>query len=427
MTANAKINNRSIIRTSGKIFADGAIIDLVQPVTDRQPQLLWWRKHLTKVAPQIEYRGHVYQAVDAEVSLLRAICFPTDAEDYGSAQKLFAKVSELFGRYIGLALPEAALLTAWTCTTWFPECASSPPTLVISGPDMGHGITLLRLLGCLCRRSLVLSDISRSGLVAAMRLKPTLLVNQPGQFRKLWHLLGTSNFHGVYVLGNQGRVNNLAGCRAFFVGMEQPWNDGALHLALPPARTDLPTLDEPRQVEIAKSFQPKWLMYRLRSLSKVHASHSSVLQLKFPETEMAHNLAACIQGDPEIAQAIAPILQRQDQDAHVQRGCDVNRALVEVVLSSLHEKKECSVSRLAELTNALLRCRGETLEYSPSEIGWKLRNLGLYRQRNGSGMVFRLSRENSQLVHQLARSFNLNLPPVQGCPDCVNQEVIAPE
>ena len=97
---------------------------------------------------------------------------------------------------------------------------------------MGHAIKLLRLLSCLCRRSLVLTDINKSGLLGVMPLQPTLLVNQPGQFPKIWQLCSTSNYHGVHVLGN---------CSV--------------------SRT--PTLDERRQAEIAKRFQPLGLMYRL--------------------------------------------------------------------------------------------------------------------------------------------------------------------
>ena len=52
------------------------------------------------------------------------------------------------------------------------------------------------------------------------------------------------------------------------------------------------------------------------------------------------SLAACIQGDRGIAQAIAPILRRQDQDAHIQRGCDIARIVVEVVWVTLHDITE---------------------------------------------------------------------------------------
>ena len=160
---------------------------------------------------------------------------------------------------------------------------------------------------------------------------------------------------------------------------------------------------------------------------KVHEFHATVRQLKFPNNETAHYLAACIQEDSNIARAIAPILRRQEQDAHVQRGCDISRAIAEVIWAPLHEHMEIAVSRITELTNALLRCRGETLEYSAAEIVWKLKNLGFYRHRNGSGMFFRASHENSLVSHQLARRLCLNLPPVHGCADCVQPEVAVAE
>jgi hypothetical protein len=417
-----------VVRTCGEIFSDGSIIELVSPANACRLQLLLWHKQQQKIAPQIEYHGRLYQVPEAQETLLAAMRFPSDAVDYGTAQKLFSGVCDLFARYIGIAPPEAALLTAWSCSTWFADCFSSPPTLIISGPDTGHAIALLWVLACLCRRSLVLADITRGGLLGVMSLQPTLLVNQPGQLPKVWNLYSASNFHGVYVPGSQGRVFNLAGSRAFFVGMDgNIFSDGAIHVALSPAHPMLPTLNAELQVEIAKRFQPRLLMYRLRNLRKVRESHATVCRLKFPNTEAAQNLSACIQEEPEIAQVMAPVLQRQDHDAQVQRGCDVSRVILEVIWTPLHERKEIAASRITELTNALLRCRGETLEYSTAEIGWKLRNLGLYRHRNGSGMVLRPSRDISVVVHRLAARLGLDLSPVAGCVDCVQTEVIVAE
>ncbi len=97
-----------IAGTSGEIFSDGSAIELVKSATDRHLQLLFWRNQQNKVAPQIEHRGRLYQVPDADETLLQAIRFPSDALDYGTAQKLFAEVCEVFARYIGLAFPEAA-------------------------------------------------------------------------------------------------------------------------------------------------------------------------------------------------------------------------------------------------------------------------------------------------------------------------------
>jgi hypothetical protein len=174
-----------IVRTSGEIFADNSVIELVAAAPGNRLDLLLWNGQKKSIAHQIEHRGRVYRARDLDETLLRAIHFPTAANDYGTARQLFSQVRELFERYAGLASPESAVITAWTCSTWFSDCLSSPPTLVISSPDMVPAVTLFRLLGCVCRRSLLVADITRANFVSVMALRPTLLMNQSGRSSKI--------------------------------------------------------------------------------------------------------------------------------------------------------------------------------------------------------------------------------------------------
>ena len=206
--------------------------------------------------------------------------------------------------------------------------------------------------------------------------------------------------------------------------MNDEWMADAIHVALS-GQGDLPPLDEYAESEIANQVLPQLLMYRLRNFRLVREFRSAVRQCNVPGSEIARNLAACIQADPDIGQAIVPILQRQHQDAQARRGCEVSVVIVEVIWAPLHETKEIAISRVAELANALLRIRGETLAYSPAEIGWKLKGLGLQRHRNGGGMVLQFSKENRLLIHELAKRFGLKLRPTISCPDCGDREVPA--
>jgi hypothetical protein len=259
-----------------------------------------------------------------------------------------------------------------------------------------------------------------------MALRPTLMVNQPYLSRTITSLLRASNYRGLFVSGNRGAVLDIACSKAVYSGMEvgaDSWGDSALYLALPPGRSDLPPLGVREQDEIANLFQPQMLMYRCRAFRQVREPRPAAGRPKSPNGEMAHNLAACIQGDPDFLQTVIPFLQRQEEDALARRSCDVKSALVEVVLAQPHETKEIAVSRVAELTNALLRCRGELLEYSGQEIGWTLKQLGFYRHRSGGGMVLRFSRETRLLAHQLARHYGLTLSAMDGCGDCTPTQV----
>ena len=78
------------------------------------------------------------------------------------------------------------------------------------------------------------------------------------------------------------------------------------------------------------------------------------------------------------------------------------------------------VDELAKDVNALLRSRGEILEYSAEEIGWKLKDLNIPRHTSSSGRQVLLGRETSQRVHRLAQVYDLpcshRIEP--DCPDC---------
>jgi hypothetical protein len=198
--------------------------------------------------------------------------------------------------------------------------------------------------------------------------------------------------------------------------MADTWNDEGIHIAVPVQR-ELPALEKQTESEIASRFQPQFLMHRLRNYHEFHESSFS-RQPHFPNTEIARELAASIQGEDDIAQAIGPILRRQNQDAQARRGSDISVVMVEVMWTPLHQEKQMTIRHIVELTNALLRSRGETLEYSAVEIGWKLRNLGFDRERNGGGKLLKLSIENNSVLHQLAQGFGLGLPPAIGCANC---------
>jgi hypothetical protein len=294
-TTSTSDSESGIVRTSGELFDDGSVIELISSAIDNQLDLLFWHKGRKTIAPKIKYRDRVYQASDLDETLRRAIRFPKDADDYGTTKKFFAQIRILFEKHIGLTPPEGSLMTAWVCSTWLPDCVSSPPILMVSGPEVRSAITFLRLLACLCRRSLVLADVNRAGFLGLMPLQPTLLVNQPSGSLKNFDLWKTSNYHGVYVAGNRGRVHNVVGSKAVFLGMAGTSSDEAIHLALP-SRHQLPPLDAHSQAEIANRLQPQLAMYRVRNFRRVREFRCDMREPSFPNSELAQNLTACVLG-----------------------------------------------------------------------------------------------------------------------------------
>ncbi len=419
---SAETDSKSLT-TVGEVFSDGATLELVTLASSGRLALLSRGSGRKRIAAEIKHSHQTYRPPELDAVLLRALRFPHNARSYGSARKLFSRILEIFEMHAGLSQPESALLAAWAASSWFPDCLSSPPMLLISGPEMGYAITVFRLLHCVCRRPLMLGDLNRTAFLALAPLGATLLVNQPGLSPKIRALWSTSNFRGVHVFGS-GRVNSVASSKAIFLGMTDAGDSDGVHLALPPARHDVTPLDEQRESQIADELQPQLLDYRLRNLGRVRDFTPRKLDSIFVSSEVARNLAAGVLGEPKIVDSLVPLLQRLDHDRIAQRGCDVDLAVIEVVWSPSHTDRELGISQLCERTNTLLRSRGEILEYSAGELGWKLRNFGFHRHRNGRGMVLQFTTENRRLIHQWATRLRLNLPQIAKCAMCSLGEVV---
>jgi hypothetical protein len=163
-------------------------------------------------------------------------------------------------------------------------------------------------------------------------------------------------------------------------------------------------------------------MYRLVNWRKVQESDFDVVTFTFPTRELAHNLGACVVDDPELAQRLSLLLDAQDEDVRTQRCTDIRYVIIEVILVLLHQRELSAVrvEKIADLTNVLIRSRGEIVEHSAEEVGWKLRQLGLYRHRDGTGKSLSLNRDTSRRVHEWARSWGVlsRQNAAQECPDC---------
>ena len=416
----------STVKTAGEIFPDGALIELVSGSSaPNKPDLLLWNEAKAIIAPRVEHDGRIYEAAELPASVYSATWLPSGCCNYGSARELCTAIASLFTGHLGLPEEEASLLAYFSISTWFVDCLPTAPGLAMYGPVQGQGTDVLRLLRCFCRRPLMLADVTPSGLRSLpMNLHPTLLINQPGLSPRMWTLLRTSSQHGLHVPAAKGGILDLHGASAVFLGADDAGKIAGgevLHLPLAPALFHF-TLDDARLEQIASDLQPKLLTYRLMNWRKVQKSDFDVPTFTFPTRELARNLGACVVDDPELEEKLSSLLESQDEDARAQRYTNIRYVILEIVLVLLH-KRELSalrVGKIAELTNALLRSRGEIIEYSSAEVGWKLRQLGLSRTRDRAGKSLSLQRETSRRIHELAASSGvLSRENVrQGCPDC---------
>ncbi len=433
-----KVNTRSETSTSvdkhnitaGEIFPDGAVLELAAglPGSDK-PQLLLWNGRGTTVGAQFTHGGRLYEPPNVPAGLGCAMRLPPAAASYFSVRRLFDGLTDLFSTQLGLSQPTAGLLAGFTMSTWLQDWLPAVLHLAMCGWDEDLGIDVLRLLHCVCRHPILVGEITPAWLRknASHALAPTLLVNQTELRPNMQRLIWTSCQRGVYLPGSGGGLVQLYGPKAIFcpdgtvmdvVGRE------AIKVVLTRSETRPISLDERSRQKIADAFQPKLVMYRLRTVgSKKLAPHRiEVAQFASSMQPCASLLAQCFLEDGKLAREAMQLLVPQDEEARREFALRVDYAIVESLLGLLHAGNEppaIQVEELTKLVNSLLQSRGERWAYSHEAIGRCLADMGIRRERNGSGQRVIFDRATSQLVHQVAHGFELaEKYIVADCPDC---------
>jgi hypothetical protein len=415
------------IPSAGEIFADGTMIELVSGSSAlNKPELLLWKGRKTTVGPHIEHGGQTYEVPQLGPSVYRATRFPSRCTDYGSARALFTAIADLFRQRLDLPDRESSLLACFSISTWLADCLPTAPNLTLSGPDEEIGLDVLRLLGCVCRHPLVLAEIT-PGTFRSLptQLAFTLLLDQQGLKPNMQRLLRASSHRGLHLAGNRGTIIDLYGPKVIFCGSAAAVDNlggGVIHISVTPSQLRTSALDEQVQNEIANKFQSTLLMYRLRNCGKMNGAQVDVSTFTPVMRQLARALAICFPEDSELARDAVQLLRPQDEEVRGQHSRDVNCAIVEILWASLHglKQRDVKVDELAKDVNVLLQSRGELLEYSAEEVGWKLRDLNIQRHNHRSGRHVLLDRDTSQNVHRLARAYDLRGPQHVGadCPDC---------
>jgi len=284
---------------------------------------------------------------------------------------------------------------------------------------MNVAMRLLTVFSCITRHALTLTEMTRTVFYSVMAVRPTLLLNQPQMSSRFRAMCCASNYRGFVLPGPNGGVVDVVSAKAIFVGTTgRARNDVGIHLYLPAGPCDLPPLDQATQLQIKERFQPRYLWYRLINLPAVRQSRLPGSGLTSPMGGVTCILQSCTRNESQLKLRWASLLRMQEQDALAERFWDPLSAMLEVLWPCLHSsEKSISMKELTEFTNTLLRSRGENREYSPEELGIKLRNEGVTRRRRNSGMVLMLDRQIPRRLHQMARNLGV-VKRVSACRYC---------
>jgi len=170
----------SIAVTDFEALPDGSLLDLVA-TREAAPRLrlLHWSRSGSTIGDRLRLGGMIFELPQWGPSFLRAVRLPADVKPSGGPRALFNRISEILRAFIDLPDEILVRVVVYVLATWFPESQAVAPLLWITGPPASGKTTLLRLLNCLCRRPLLVTDIRPAALYSLPALlKPTLLIDE---------------------------------------------------------------------------------------------------------------------------------------------------------------------------------------------------------------------------------------------------------
>ena len=283
--------------TAGEILPDGTILELVR-LRD-ELRLHVWRNGQSRTVACYENAGITYVPITLDSADLSAIRFPQGAIGYGSTGQLFRAILDVLEKFSGIANEDLTPAAYWLLSSWFQELLPVAPTLIVVGPSPADVRKFFRLLRCLCRRGVALTELNPGGFLAIpMFLRPTLLVEQSRLDRQTRGLLRAAASRNY--IPRRGTFLDLRCARA--VSCDQDDLDGDLRescltISLFPLAAGVPAFDASNEEKLAAQFQPRLLRFRCKNFRKVAESTFDAPAFTTGMRDLARSLGAPVVGD----------------------------------------------------------------------------------------------------------------------------------
>jgi hypothetical protein len=412
--ADGKLEHASGFRK----FSDGTLMDLVRDSSGNLTFLLFQNGaftlhskvqdgNLTLVPPQIHR------------SLTDAVCFPMAIGENHTARELLGQIDDVLCTYTDFNSSDRKLLGYFALYSWLSDLVPVAPYLWVVGPISSGKTTLLRLLSTICRRSVIVGDISEAALYAlSTAVQPTLLIDEfePGsdsKGRNLQRLLRSGSTMGQKVL-RASRASDLFGPKV--IASRRGPGDAALdsrgfHIIARPSSRALAVLTPNAQAEIELRLQPKLLAFRLNNYirllhAEAYPNVDSCLTARVHD--MFRALKLPVSGNNELERELLAIVTLHDKQARIDRQSEPEWAVMIALLRYTHLRgpgapTSVTAGQLAKSVQCVLEQSGESYRLTPKKVGVLLGSLGFRTKALGSlGRGVEISKEFVRSVHETA-------------------------
>ena len=405
--------------------------DFVEVIRDpNEPSrlaFLRWNNGASAIFHEIDRDGKRYVLPSKAADLLAKIVLPDRINPSGSIRELASDLESVISRFVEIDPDDVQTSVGVVLSSWFPDCFETVPYLWLVGPFGSAKTTLLKVLRCLCRRSVLVVDIRAAALYRlAHETDITLLIDEveldgSRSSLEMTRLLRSGNTRGADTIRNGQRFSTF--CVKVLASREPP-TDGALFsrslfVSMRPTTKSLPVLDERAQRRIIEEFQPRMLAFRFENLSqlKQYEYPQQDLQDLTPRMkQLATVLLAPLHDDPQRQANLITILRDGDDANRVTQSLEPEWLIVEALFRMCEEYHpdggelcEMLVGGVADEVNYMLKLRGEGPPLTAHKVGRVLKAQGIKTTRignRGRGMVVNLAFR--RMVHKLVRDFGFD-------------------
>jgi hypothetical protein len=249
----------------------------------------------------------------------------------GTPREVLGDLAATVARYFNLPDDAVLLIAHYVLATWMCDELQFLPYLWVCGSFASGKTRLLRLLQCLCRRAIVLSDITPSMLyILTHEVAGTVLLDEFEEGSRTLELrralrAGTAPDGKI---GRSGKVLTVFGPKVI-ASRRRPFdaalNSRAVLISIAPSAANFPSLDSEDLTAMAAQWQPRLLAFRLQNHRRIQLMPFEALAaLDLRMRDIARALSVSLLGDLVLEQRLVQALEARNRDANLDRATDLD-------------------------------------------------------------------------------------------------------
>jgi hypothetical protein len=410
---------------------DGSLAEIVEDPADPNHTLFAiFKRGRVRLAGRVEDHGRILVPIPRNTLGFSDVKLPQGVMPYKSVTRLLRTLNTFIRYAVDVPAEYIVLLSAFVLYTWVADRLPTAVYLSVVGLPQSGKSTLLELLSLLCRRGLLVNDISQAAAYrACSNFSPTLLIDEID-----WHASSTmSTFRQLLRAGISRSALALRirqssssfGPKVF--GSLEASSDSALNsrcIQLVMAETNKSELlkpGHPSMVKVASRLRQQLLRLRFNSYKLVRpALVPGAEELRPRSRDLLCSLAAPLAGS-QIWTRFLLCFIKENHDPVTRESLEPRQeALLAALWEVIHRDPSLSNVRiggklsLRTATNEILLRAGERLCVTDKGVGRMLSSMGFRSTlRTKSGWILWLDSSTLARCHQLMKTHDNRYVP--GC------------